>query len=282
MKERHSKSGIYIIAAAVVIAILATITASLGAGGTGFANLLSEPIFKPVKSVMTSMVRGLEEIYGYMYLYDETVAENQRLKDRIHDLEEEYREYTEISQENDRLRALLDFDRRHAGNDYVYESASIISWTASNFSSSFTINKGSSSGISRGDSVITDNGYLVGTVTAVTASSSTVTTVIDTSLSLGAMIYGTGETGVVEGDFELFKAGRMRLAYIDPDAVISVGDTVVTSGSGGTLPGGLVIGHVESLGDDPSGLDFHAIVTPAVEMDDLSQLFVIKDFSTDD
>ena len=158
MKERHSKSGIYIIAAAVVIAILATITASLGAGGTGFANLLSEPVFKPVKSVMTSMVHGLEEIYGYMYLYDETVAENQRLKERIHDLEEEYREYTEISQENDRLRALLDFDRRHANRDYVYESASIISWTASNFSSSFTINKGSSSGIVRGDSVITENG----------------------------------------------------------------------------------------------------------------------------
>ena len=40
----------------------------------------------------------------------------------------------------------------------------MVSWNASNWSSSFTISKGSDNGLEVGDSVITEYGVLVGTI----------------------------------------------------------------------------------------------------------------------
>lgn len=281
MKDFVTKKGIYIAIAAIVIAIISAISVALSSGGVSFAEVLSEPFFKPLKSVMTSMVDSLEETYGYIYRYDEIVAENEELKSRVARLEEEYREYTEISAENARLRALIGFDSRKEDSNYTYKSATIISWTASNFASSFTINKGSSSGIEVDDCVITENGYLVGVVTEVGNSSCTVVSILDTTMNIGAMLYSNSETGIIEGDFELFKESKLKLSYLDDSANVVIGDSVVTSGRGGTYPSGLVIGYVESIGENSSGLDYYAVITPAADFDSITQLYVITDFDAD-
>lgn len=277
MKAFISKKGIYIAVAAVIIAIISAITVAVSGGGTGLANLLSEPFFKPVKSAMTSLVASLEHTYDYMYRYDEMEAENKALRGRIAELEQNYREYTEISEENQRLRSLLGFAERH--EDYEMEPVSVISWTASNFSSSFTVSKGSSAGVSLGDPVITENGYVVGQVTSVTASSSVVTTVLDTTSRIGAFIYENGETGVVTGDFELFKDGLVKMSYLGENSNVIIGETVVTSGSGGVYPAGLVIGTVTGISVSSSGLDPYAIVQPSADIQSSAHLFVITDFA---
>ncbi len=277
MKDLISKKGIYIAVAAVAVAIAAALSVALSGGHAGFAAMLSEPFFKPVKSAMTSLAGSLEHIYGYMYRYDELEEENASLRSRIAELEQEYREYTEISEENARLRSLLGFVERH--EELKLEPVSVISWTASNFSSSFTISKGSSSGIELYDPIITEDGYLVGQVTSVTASSCTVTTVVDTTSRVGALIYETGETGVASGDFELFQDGTLRLSYIAELEDVLIGDTVVTSGSGGVFPSGLVIGKITGMSVGASGLDPYAIVEPSADIDDCAHLYVITDFA---
>ena len=278
MKDFLSKKGIYIAVAAIVIAMAAAISVALSGGNAGFASMLSQPFFKPLKSAMTSLVSSLESAYDYMYKFDEIRAENDRLRARVAQLEDEYREYTEISEENARLRALLDFTER-SDHAYPYESVSIIAWTASNFSSSFTISKGSSSGIELHDVVITENGYLVGLVTEVTTTSSIVTTIIDTTMSVGALIYENGETGIVSGDFDLFKREKVKLSYLGDGSGVIIGDTVVTSGSGGVYPSGLVIGHIEGIAVESSGLSPYAIVEPAADISALTHLYVITDFA---
>ena len=281
MKDRVSKKALYIVIIAVIIAVIAAIGSATSQGGSSFVQTLSEPLFKPLRSVMTSIVNSLEDVYGYIYRYDELVAENEALRQRIATLEDEYKEYTEISAENERLKALIDFDQGNEDQDFTYESVSIISWTASNYSSSFSISRGSSSGISVGDCVITEHGYLVGVVTEVGASSSTVTSVLDTTTNIGAMLYSSNELGLIEGDFSLFKEGKLKLSYLEDSTGIAIGETVVTSGRGGTYPSGLIIGYVESIGDNPSGLDYYAIVTPAADFDNMTRLYVITSFSSD-
>lgn len=275
-----SKKGIYIAAAAIVVAIAAAITVAVTDGHAGFASLLSEPFFKPVKSAITSLVGSLEHAYDYIYRYDEMEAENQRLRERIAELERDYREYTQISEENQRLRALLGFAGRH--EDLVMEPVTVVSWTASNFSSSFTISKGSSSGVELYDPVITENGYLVGQVTSVTSTSSTVTTVIDTSLRIGALISESGTTGVLSGDYELFRSGQMKLAYLGEGSDLVIGSTVVTSGSGGVYPAGLVIGTVSGIAVGSSGLDPYAVVEPSANISEVTHLYVITDFAVNE
>ena len=277
MKELISKKGLYIIAAAVAVAVIAAVSVALSGGNAGFASLLSEPFFKPVKSAMTSLVDSLEHTYNYMYRFDEIEAENQRLKARVAQLEQEYREYTEISEENERLHNLLGFAERH--EDMSMEPVTVISWTASNYSSSFTISKGSSSGIELYDPVVDEYGFLVGQVTSVTSTSSVVTTLIDTTTSLGALFYENGETGVAAGDFELFKNSRLKVSYItDMDSAV-IGATVVTSGSGGVYPAGLVIGTVSGIAVSSSGLDPYAVVEPSTDLTGLSHVYVITDFA---
>ena len=278
MKEFIKKKGIYVAIAAVAVAIIAAITTAFTSGGASFVSILSEPFFKPVKSVVTSTVSSLEQLYGYMYKYDEISAENEELRKRVADLEEEYREYTEISNENRRLRSLLGFNERHSSENFEYCSTSVISWTASNFASSFTINKGSSSGVEKYDCVVTEDGYLVGQVTSVTASSATVVSILDTTMSFGAVVYESGETGIVEGDFDLLGDSLLRLGYLGDSANIIIGNAVMTSGQGGTCPEGLVIGYVDSIAENPSGLDYHAVIRPAADINNISHLYVITDF----
>lgn len=281
MKDFITKKGIYVAIAAVFVAIIAAVSVALSGGSADFGTLLTEPFFSPLKSVMSSLVGSMEKVYGYIYRYDELSAENKELKARIAALEEDYREYTEISAENDRLRALLDFDARHSGAGFDYEPVRVISWTASNFSSSFTINRGSSSGIELYDSVVTENGYLVGQVTEVGVTTSTVVTVLDTTMSIGAILYDSDEPGIIEGDFSLFKEGKLKLAYLSEDANVIIGDAVISSGRGGSFPSGLIIGYVESIAENPSGHDFYAVVTPAADFDDIWNLYVITDYATD-
>lgn len=279
MKDSHVKKGLYALVAALLVALIAAVSMAVTARGTDLAYALSEPVMRPLKGVMTSLVESLERVYGYVYRYDSIMAENAELRARIAELEEDYREYNEIIQENDRFRALLGFKERHAGEDYELEPVTVISWTASNFASTFTINRGSGSGIELHDAVVTADGYLVGIVTGVGNTTATVTTLLDTTMSVGALMEGTGETGIVEGNFALFREEKLRLGYLEGAAGLIIGDTVLTSGRGGTLPGGLVVGYIERLREDPAGGGSYAIVDPAADINSVTEVYVITDFN---
>ena len=93
------------------------------------------------------------------------------------------------------------------------------------------------------------------------------------------MIFRTGDVGVAAGDFNLMQEGRLQLNYLDADAAPQVGDLVVTSGLGGYYPSQLVIGYIREVMTDDDGLAQYAVLRPAVEIDGLQQVFVVKDFT---
>lgn len=274
MRQIFKKKGTWVVLAALIIAMISAITLSVG--GSDVFSRATNAIMKPVKSVVTSMVDGLEELYRYMYDYDRLEAENAELKVRISQLEDEYREYTEVSEENDRLRALAGLSERNA--NFEYAEATIISWSASSWGSSFTISKGTDDGLEKFDCVINEYGYIIGQITDIGPSSATVTTIIDSSLSVGAMVAGSDDTGVASGDFSLMKSGLLKLEYVSsPDKLVS-GDTIVTSGAGGVFPRGLVLGYVEEMTVSASGTGTYAEVRPAAELEELVYVYVIIDF----
>jgi len=277
VKSFINRKGFWVIIVAVVIALAAALSVALGHSGSDVANSLSNTLMKPVKTVMSSFVDSLEKYYNYMYRYDAIAAENEELKSRVAKLEEEYREYTEMSEENVRLRALLDLSERNS--DYKFDTATIIAWTSSNYASSFTINKGTGAGLELGQGVITENGYLVGQITQIDYASATVTTILDTTSNVGALVNETSEVAIINGDFDCFQEGKVRLSYLQNDTSVIAGDTIITSGKGGVFPQGLVIGYVESVVSDPSGLDVYAVVAPAADITDLTHVFIITEFN---
>ena len=119
---------------------------------------------------------------------------------------------------------------------------------------------------------------LVGVVSEVGSHYSTVSTVIDTSMEMGGIITRTNAAGVLEGDFSLMQGGKLRLAYLPDEAQLVAGDEVLTSGRGDVYPSGLVVGQVEGVFNDASGMNRYAVVVPEVNLDTLVEVFVIKEF----
>ena len=131
-----------------------------------------------------------------------------------------------------------------------------------------------------GQCVIDAYGDLVGVVSEVGLNWATVLTAVDTGIDMGGMVARTNDAAVLEGDFSLMTQGRLKLSFLPQDALLVAGDEVLTSGRGGVYPAGLVVGNVESVHDDPSGMTRYAVVVPKADLDHLRQVFVIKSFDT--
>ena len=158
------------------------------------------------------------------------------------------------------------------------ESAKVVLWSASNWSSSFTISKGMTSGIELNDPVVTEEGILVGQVTELGTNWATVSTLIDVDMSVGAFVGATGSSGMVVGEFGLMKNKTAKLTFLADGAQIFVGDEVLTSGSGGAFPAGLVIGTITNVQNEAGGQIEYGIVEPRCDLDSLVQVFIIKDY----
>jgi rod shape-determining protein MreC len=265
------------LAIAVVIAAVTLISVNTR-GNSGFITNSLMSLSKPLKSAAASVAKTFESIYGYMYKYEKLDAENQKLKAELYTLKQDNQNSEEISKENDRLRALLQLKERHPDYERV-DTAEVISWSASNWDSSFTISKGSAnSKIKAGDCVITQTGALIGVVSEVETNSSTVITVLDTKFSYGAYIARNDGRAIATGDFVLMKQGLLKLNYLRDTTEIVNGDTIITSGKSGILPAGLVIGTVQEVLTDKTGLSRYATIKPTADLTGLANVYLITSF----
>ncbi len=119
---------------------------------------------------------------------------------------------------------------------------------------------------------------MVGVVGEAGLNWSTVVTIIDPDISMGALVFSTGEDGLLEGDLTLMLEGSCRLSYLSTDSAIAVGDEVLTSGLGGVYPSGLMIGTVERVELSSSGVELYAVLQPSADLEALEEVFVIKEF----
>lgn len=276
MKKYLSKKGIKMGAIVLAAVLLIALSARALDGRAGFFQNLSGSLKKPVQGAVGAVADWLEGIYGYMYKYDDLQAENESLKSQLAEAQAEARDEKSAAEENERLRNLLDFKEKHT--DYELESAKIVARSASNWSSAYTIGKGSADGIKVGAPVITDTGVLTGTVKEVGTNWATVSTVIDAGTKIGATTSQSGSTGMIMGDYDLMQKGYAKLTYLPSDSQIFQGDTVLTSGVGGAFPEGLVVGTVDSVQTEAGGQVEYGLIKPGSDLNALVQVFVIKSY----
>lgn len=276
MKEYLKKNGIRIGIIVLAVALIVGLGSAARSGKIGFVQNVTGIIKAPLQKVLSSTVNWFDTIYGYLYEYDSLVAENESLRSQLADAQQSARDGIEASEENARLRELLNLQGKHT--DYEMESSKVVLWSSSNWASSFTISKGASSGIELNDPVITEYGALVGQVTELGETWATVSTLIDVDMSVGAYVGATGSSGMVVGEYALMKDKTAKLTFLADGAQIYEGDEVLTSGSGGAFPAGLVIGTVTSIMAEAGGQVEYGIVEPQCDLDSLVQVFIIKSF----
>jgi len=237
-------------------------------------------ILTPFRAAANGVSNLINSVYTYMYEVEELKSENRELRIRIAEMEEIIRQSEQAMEENERLRELLKLSERR--RDLTFVMADIVSRDSSNWASTFTIGKGSAHGIEPFDCVVNEEGFFTGYVSEVGTNWSIVTTVIDSDLELGAFIYRTREAAVAEGDFALMSEGLLKLTYLPEDTVLLNGDVILTSGVGGVYPKDLVIGTVKQVRTDSSGMGTYAVIEPKVDLDKLTQVFIITDFDISD
>ena len=276
MKEYLKKNGIRVgIIVGAVVLIIALGAAARG-GSISFMQNVSGIVKSPMQKVLSSAVNWFDSLYGYLYDYDSLMAENESLRSQLADAQKSARDGIAASEENTRLRKLLELREKHT--DYEMESAKVVLWSSSNWSSSFTISKGENSGIEIGDPVITEYGAVVGQITELGTNWATVSTLIDVDMSVGAFVGAAGNSGMVVGEYSFMKNKTAKLTFLADGAQIFVGDDVLTSGSGGAFPSGLVIGTLTAVQTEAGGQIEYGIVEPQCNLDSLVQVFIIKSF----
>ena len=276
MKDFLRQNGILLLVIAALLSILiGVLSVVMGGVADPLSNIVTT-VTTPFRSGIAAAADWVEGVYGYVFHYGELEQELKDLRAQVGELEEKVREGEEARRENEQLRELLGFQTRRRG--LTTEPVKVTARSNSNWASTLTLSKGSTDGIEAGDCVITETGVLVGVVSETGINWSTVSTIINTDTEIGGIVTRTYSAGVLEGDFALMNEGKLKLNYLPEGAQLVSGDEVLTSGRGDMFPSGLLVGRVEGVFTDPSGQTRYAVVKPAVDLDALIKVFVIKDF----
>ena len=274
MKQFFRQNGILIVIIAVLLAAIIGVCSAIF-GMSPLSNVLGV-LSTPFRAGVDAVASWVDDRYNYAFRYDELLAENESLRQQVADLQEEIRAAQDANRQNELYRELLNLAERRA--DFDLEDATVTVRATSNWSSTLTINKGSSVDVAVGDCVVDQYGNLVGVITEVGYNWSTLATVVDPSTEIGGRIPRTDDEAVLEGDFTLMGEGRLKLSYLPENTVPISGDQVTTSGLGDQYPAGLVVGTIESIHTEASGLTRYAVVEPAADLENIKYVFVIKSF----
>lgn len=273
MKRFFSSKVRTVLVIAVVLAAALTVIGNL-TGSTPLDGAV-KGLLTPISTAASHLKNGAAQLYSYLFRYEALVAENADLKEQLAQISNDARKLDAMTRENARLRAALELQQDH--EDYKLVDAYIIDRDSRDWASTFTINRGSASGLAEGMCVVTENGEVVGLITSVGSNYAVVTTVLDSSLEVSATIASTGYNGMVRGGYTVGLDGYLRMDYLPTSAVIRNQDQVVTSGST-VYPRDLVLGRIIDAGYDDTGVAKYAVLEPAVNVSSIEQVFVITEY----
>ena len=195
------------------------------------------------------------------------------LKAENDDLKAQVARLTEYEDEANTLTDLLQLR-----NQYSLDStaARVIARSTDSWSSTITIDKGTTSGIQTGMPVMTSTG-VVGQVSECGPTTATVRLITDESSGVSAKVQSSGAQGQLQGSAD----GTLHLNLIRTDQQVSTGDSVVTSGLGGVYPKGLPVGTVSNVTKSSGSLYYDITVEPLASVGSLEEVLVVTSLSGD-
>jgi rod shape-determining protein MreC len=233
----------------------------------------------PVRAAIAGVGEGVAGLFGAIGEIDRLRSENADLRVALAGAEQRIAELAEAAGENEELRELLGITR-------VLEMTTlpvrIISRDPSNFAWDVGIDAGREDGVRAGMPVVANangTGALAGTVVSVTDDTARVRFIVDTRSVVIGLVQSSRALGEVRGQ----AGGQLTMVNIPVTEAVATGDTVVSAGitigeAASAYPGGLLIGSVQAVEDDPNALTRTAFVRPAFDVA-AERLLVVLAFS---
>jgi len=223
----------------------------------------------PISSGFAKILRPIKDGFINLFHLPSLSRENAELRREVADLKRKQIGTKELEAEVEEFKELLNWSEENPELENV--GADIIGQSPDNWQRLMIVNAGSSSGVKKYMSVVTQEGFLVGRIISVGSRSSVVQLITDSRSAVGARDQRSRETGVVEGG----NRSTIRFVPMTDEADMKVGDDVETSGLGGTCPPDIPIGIICKIEKRAKGLTRLVEVEPFVEFSKLDKVLVI-------
>lgn len=195
------------------------------------------PILDALSRPAATAARVVEAVADIQNVYDE----NQRLKTENARLMQWYQTALRLEAENASLHTLLRFSPEPPTTAIT---ARVIAAPGGSFYRTVVVTAGRRDGVKKGQAAVAGNG-MVGRVVEVGEWSSRVLLITDLNARIPVTLEQSRQRAVLAGD----NSDQPKLLYLPPEAPVTVGERVVTSGHGGIFPAGIPIGVVASSGE---------------------------------
>jgi rod shape-determining protein MreC len=223
---------------------------------------------RPLQSITASVIEAVAGAWRTYVALIGVNQENQQLRRRIAELEQQAVRLAEVEQTDKRLEALLNL---RSSLDGDLQAAQIIGRDPLPWFSSMTIDKGEADGVHKNAAVLSPMG-VVGQIMITGTHSARVLLITDHNSGVDAVVQRSRARGIVEGALD----GGCVMKYLKRGEDVQVGDRVVTSGLDGIFPKGIIVGEVTRLTRGNRGLLQVAEIKPAVPLDRIEEVLVAR------
>jgi rod shape-determining protein MreC len=251
----------------------------------------------PVENVLTFVIapleRGFSSLFGNLGTLFTDVRDVQDLQEAVDTLQrtnealrvENIRLREQYVAENQQLRELLNFQSDNPTYDFVgadivergcevFPCGEVVGEDTNPYLRYLIVNAGTREGVAIGMPVVSSGAALIGRVARVTPHLAYVQLINDSNSEIAALLQGARVTGVVKGQQD----GSLIMTEILPDETVEENEIVITSGLGGLLPKGLILGQVETISYREAALFQEATLRPAMDFRRLEVVLIITDF----
>lgn len=269
MLNKGTKGKNFIIALSaifIVSFILMTLNIKSKKGPAFFESVFSW-IVSPFQTLLSQTRHSISGVADHYFLLVNLVNTNENLQRELENLTQQNNQLRERLYKNERVLGLL--ERQDSRSERV-TVASIIGRDATQWSKALFIDKGTRHEVHENFAVVTDLG-LVGHIIQAAPNSSKVLLINDSRSAVDALFQETRVSGVVAGT----GGETCAMRHVPIDAIVNVGDKVVSSGMGGIFPKGLLVGTVSHVVKRKQGLFQEITVTPAADLSRLEEVLVL-------
>lgn len=223
-------------------------------------------IFNPIRHASSNLAKGMSNFFATFVSISSLGEKNSELESELTDLKSKLSELKEIKNENEILRAQLNFESKVPVKT---SPARVTSYEPDNVRKFLTIDKGSRNGLSKGMPVIS-GGVLVGTLDQVDSFSSKVFLVNDPEFRIRAIGQDKRASGIVKGQI----GQGLMLEKVAQNDSISIGEYVITAGSE-DVPKGILIGQIDGISKSDNSIFQTANLKTLINFNKLELVFVV-------
>lgn len=267
---REHKLISVLLMALLILSVIFGVSVISGGEGNGFTGVINKGV-SAVSGGLSSAAKAIRDNVTGIFSYKSLQEEIDRLEEENQQLKKELAEVSLDRQDLEQLENLskaLDFE--YTDKEFKLAAADITSLDGSNWTNVFTIDRGTESGIEKGDAVVNGMG-LVGRIQETGKGWSKVVSLIDENCDVSfKLVRDRKQLGIVSGS----EGGGISGYMMDAESTVSEGDIIITSGLG-IYPEGLYIGNVKNVTYNSNTLMKEITVEPAVNFKGLEKVAVI-------